>query len=277
MPQRFSTATCLVVLLLLLNPLGLMTRRLGAAEYSWVGPLPDVPSLVCLPEGGESCGSWMTLLERLPACHPSTRARTLLREAAVACDGIGGTYVTLLDTLDATQRQALLRAQPDLVDPFFPGINGDTHPLIDYCASALSVGGVEALPLEPSLAARSWPRQALPMPQELFWGLTRLAQGIDGRLAPEQRSHLLGGLQALATATMQYQRLRVALWYELRLEPLEPRFQLFAFPASQELLAVRRAAGVPDAKGGEGTPAPGATPPPPPPPPPPALKGGGSR
>ena len=213
----------------------------GAADYSWVGPLPDVPSLVGQPAGAEAVGPWSAIVEKL-AQHPGdARLRVLALEARTTVDAVGGGYARLLDALTAEQQRALARPQPDLVDPFFPGINGDTHPLIDYCASALADGGVQAIPADSRPGGGTWTERALPMPQAMFWGITRLALGIDGSLAPEQKGRLLGLLHSLAESTVEYHRHRVALWQHLDLPPQEPRPQVFAFPAAQELLGVRRA------------------------------------
>lgn len=239
--RRRAAQIGVLIALVVLALEGLELRRLTAEPYLWTGPRRTAQQRPrpAVSREAEAAGPWPRLLEEL-AKRPTTPAlATVAAEGRAAVDGVGNAYLVLLEILTPEQRQALLRPSADLVDPLAPGITADHHPLYEFCVLALSSGAVTPAAEAPTPNG-AWAKVDLPMPQHVFWGLTRAAVGSDSTLTPAQKGSLLAALELLSTRTRAYHDLRATLWTRLGL-PLKGPERVappFPYPTAQELTKV---------------------------------------
>lgn len=237
-PPKTATV-CAVIALLLLAGQGLAIRHLVATPYSWDGPLPGLSTLH-MPGDVDEAAPWMMLLKALPRRAPDPALLALERQAAATADSVGTAYATLWNALSSAQQAQIRRPSTALVDPLFPGINGDTLSLLDYAIAALMPVQDRTGTVPAPSASGAWQTLDLPMPQTIFWGITRLARTPAPPLHRTQRQLLNLCLQQCAAQVIAYQTVRIDVWKYLKMPRIDLRAQKFPFPAPQELRAVRR-------------------------------------
>ena len=233
------------VALLLLAAQGAALRTLATAPYSWSNPGPG-RSVGLLPPDVERAAPWTAVLEATQKRKADGDLADLAREGAARAGAVGRAYTAMLAVLTPAQRAAIEHERTDLIDPLFPGMNGDTHPLADFCLAALDAPDTAPFSSPEDASGPSTPVPAdLPMPQVIVWGITRLARtpGPEA-LSDAQKSALAPLVEDAAARAEAWQRNRAALASRLGLPPLESPEPIVSMPAPQELRRVQQALSV---------------------------------
>lgn len=229
------------IALLLLAAQGAALRALAEAPYSFSNPGPG-RSVGLLPPEVERAAPWSDIVQTLEKRQPNADLGALAREAAGHSDAVLRAYAHLLAVLTPSQRAAIERPRTDLVDPLFPGMNGDTRPLADFCLAALGAPNTPPPPSTEASDRDTGDAADTPMPQVILWGITRLAlcPGPDA-LTPEQKTTLAPLVAEAAAQAEAWHRSRAALAQKLGMPPLEAPRPIVALPAPQALHQVRKA------------------------------------
>lgn len=236
------TSVVAVLALVLLSLQGLALRHLITVPYNWV--VPHIKERAhFMPRGAEEAPDWPTVLQFLSERRPDARLLSLLETGRRSADSVRLSYVSILDVLTPEQRTAVEEPQSDLVDPLFPGIDGNTRPLVDYCIVSLGEeieGPSSRRNTEKPGAETSDP----PMPETVLWGLTRLSL-LGGRvpLSTEQKGELVARLRETIKRVRAYHAARVSVSEFLALPPVHSELRAVNFPTPQELRRVARELG----------------------------------
>ena len=166
-----------------------------------------------------------------------------IAQEQTAVNAVRTAYEALLAPLDPGTRRIVLRGNPELVDPFFPGVDVDEQRVFFYSVAALRARAKTACASAQDVPATQegvnvhtfLPATRL-MPETIFWRLGRLA--LEGSVTPAECAQLLVRLQTLGDCVSQYATGRGRLWYASGLAPdrtHEGQAPPFPYPPPQEL------------------------------------------